>query len=396
MLRYLVLGLLYFYAIANVNESLLKLGLYVAVPLSFSLSFFCRKDNVFNNIYVVSFCLLLSWIAFTWLTAENSGIATAQMQRLLGVFMMTIAVCNMATDVRNTPFLYGLYVFVFFTAVYYAYTHILTLQFNIASDRLNDERLNANVLANYTFYATFAIYVLGQILSNNSMQRLFKLLFLLTIPISFIIALLTASRQVLLIQVPLISTLLYVRYLMASTFKTKFIFIVGVIVCAIALSSTVTEMYDDSYLKVRSEKSITDDGRFKVLKEAIAIGCENPIVGVGPGNFILHSSKHIFSHCSYTEVFANNGVIGLLIYLFLIWYFIRNQYLCFKESRNKNVLAFLIFGVLFAVYNFLYVFYSDIWLMSFFIFVALDSTKIENEDNELNGECDLNETIDVK
>ena len=105
MLRYLILGLLYFYAVANVNEALLKLGLYIAVPLSFSLSFFCRKDNVFNNIYVITFCLFLGWIALTWFTAEDLGLATTHMQRLAGVLMMTIAVCNMATDERNIPYL---------------------------------------------------------------------------------------------------------------------------------------------------------------------------------------------------------------------------------------------------------------------------------------------------
>ena len=206
---------------------------------------------------------------------------------------------------------------------------------------------------------------------------------------SFIIALLTASRQVLLVQVPLIAFLLYVRYLREASFKVRFAFIVGVVFCAVALSGVVAEMYDNSYLKVRSEKSVTEDGRFKVLQEAIDIGCENPIVGVGPGNFILHSTKRIFSHCSYTEVFANDGIIGLLIYLFLIGYFIRKQYLHFKRTKNADYLIFLIFGILFAFYNFLYVFYSDIWLMSFFIFVALNSTTIEEAKNELYKECKL-------
>lgn len=389
MLRYLILGLLYFYAVANVNEALLKLGLYIAVPLSFSLSFFCRKDNVFNNIYVITFCLFLGWIALTWFTAEDLGLATTHMQRLAGVLMMTIAVCNMATDERNIPYLYGLYIFVFCMAVHYAYTNILTLQFDIASDRLNDDRLNANVLANYTFYATFAIFVMGKILARNALRKTFRLLFLLMIPMSFIIALLTASRQVLLVQVPLIAFLLYVRYLREASFKVRFAFIVGVVFCAVALSGVVAEMYDNSYLKVRSEKSVTEDGRFKVLQEAIDIGCENPIVGVGPGNFILHSTKRIFSHCSYTEVFANDGIIGLLIYLFLIGYFIRKQYLHFKRTKNADYLIFLIFGILFAFYNFLYVFYSDIWLMSFFIFVALNSTTIEEAKNELYKECKL-------
>lgn len=373
MLRYLVLGLFYFWAIANVNDSLMSLGLYVAVPSSFCLSFFCRKNAVFNNIYVIIFCLLLGWISLTWFTAVNIGIATAHLQRLAGVFMMTVAICNMATDERNVPWLYGLYVLVFGIAVHYAYTHILTLQFDIASDRLDDERLNANILASYTFYATFALFIMGEILNNRIFRVIFRVVFLAMIPLSFIIALLTASRQVLLVQIPLIACLLYLRYLKNGSFKKRFAFVAGVVICFAAFSDSVSKMYDNSFLKERNENSIEDDSRFKVLQEAIEVGCENPIVGVGPGNFILYSSDHIFSHCSYTEVFANDGVIGLVLYVFLVGYFIRKQFQCFRTTRELLYLAFLIFGIVFAFYNFFYVFYSDIWLMSFFMFVAVNS-----------------------
>lgn len=183
----------------------------------------------------------------------------------------------------------------FCTAVYYAYTHILTFQFDIASNRLDDDRLNANVLANYTFYATFALFVMGEILNKRILCKIFKIVFLLMIPLSFIIALFTASRQVLLVQIPLIVILLYLRYLRSKTLKMRFVFIIGVVVCAVFSLDIISETYDNSFLKTRNEKNIEEDGRFKVLQEAIEVGRENPIVGVGPGNFILHSSgSYIF------------------------------------------------------------------------------------------------------
>lgn len=381
MIRFLVLVLLYFYAVANVNDALLSFGLYVAVPSAFVLSFFCKKDNIFNNTYVILFCAFLAWIILTWLVAENHEIATANMQRLVGVFMMTIAVCNMATDKRNTSWLYGLYVFVFCTALYYAYTNIFTLQFDISSNRLDDERLNANILANYTFYATFALFVMGEIIKKRSISRIFRFLFILMIPLSYIIALFTASRQVLLVQVPLIAILLYFRYLKNTSFKIKFAFIVGTVICMAVLSDMIVKSYDNSFLKGRYEKSIVEDGRFKVLQEAMEVGCEKPIFGVGPGNFIMYSSNHIFSHCSYTEAFANHGIIGAIIYISLIIFFIKTQCQYYKAKKETLHLVYLTFGLIFALYNFLYVFYSDIWLMSFFMFIAVNSNAgCESED----------------
>ena len=396
MLRCLVLILFYFWAIANVNDSLMFLGLYVAIPSSFFLSFFCKKDKVFNNTYVITFCLLFGWIALTWFTAGDFEIATTHMQRLAGVFMMTIAVCNMATDERNVPWLYGLYIFMFCTAVYYAYTHILTFQFDIASNRLDDDRLNANVLANYTFYATFALFVMGEILNKRILCKIFKIVFLLMIPLSFIIALFTASRQVLLVQIPLIVILLYLRYLRSKTLKMRFVFIIGVVVCAVFSLDIISETYDNSFLKTRNEKNIEEDGRFKVLQEAIEVGRENPIVGVGPGNFILHSSDRIFSHCSYTEVFANNGVIGLILYVFLVGYFIGKQFQYFRRTRKTSYLIFLTFGFVFAFHNFLYVFYSDIWLMSFFMFVAMNSCAVWNLQMGIRRRIRIYETNNTK
>lgn len=376
MLRFLVIGLLYFWAVTNVNVSLMQVGLYLAVPLAFFFSFFCNKEKIWKNIFIKIFCFFLGWIILTWFTANNIEIATAHIQRLLGVFMMTIAICNMAMDKRNICWLYGIYVLVFFVAVHYAYTHILTIQFDLARDRLDDSRLNANVLACYTFYATFALFVLGELLTKPIFRNIFRMVFLLMVPLSFVIALLTASRQVLLVQVPLILILLYIRYLKDKRTKTRFVFLVGVAICFVISSDVINRSYDNSFLKVRNEKSIEDDGRFKVLKEAIDTGCDNPIVGVGPGNFILYSSDHIFSHCSYTEVFANDGMLGLFLYVFLLGYFLRKQICYYKYSRNTIYIAFITFGVIFVFYNFLYVFYSDLCLMSFFMFVAVNSSSL--------------------
>lgn len=378
MLRYIVIALLYFWAFANVEESLLSIGLYIAIPSAFILSFWCSEKNLFKDKYFTIFTLFLLWISFTWFTSYNYSVATKHLQRLLGVFMFSGAICNLITDKRNRQVLYFLYFFLFLIALNYARTHILNVQFNIQTDRLDDARLNANVLANYTFYATFALFMLGEISHRATAIKLFRLLFLIMIPTSFFIAILTASRQVLIVQIPLLSILLYIRYFRKQSIKIKAGFIIGTIITLIVSIDGLTEIYNNSFLKTRSEVKVRDDGRFKLLGEAIDIGLNNPIMGVGPGNFYLFSNKHLFSHCSYTEAFANDGIIGLFIYIFLITSFIITQIKNYRRNHCNIFLFYVTFGIIFAFYNFFYVFYSDIWLMSFFLLVAKDSEMSSN------------------
>lgn len=376
MLRFVVLALLYFWAVVNVDESMMSLGLYVAIPGAFILSFWCATKKLFDNIYFKIFTIFLLWFLIAWLGAEDVSIATKQMKRLLGVFLMSSAVCNLATDKRNITWLYGLYVVLFIVAINYARTHIMTVRFDIAYDRLDDERLNANVLANYTFYATFALFVLGNMMVKNIYKWLFHFLFMTMIPLSFFIAISTASRQVLLVQIPIISILLYIRYIKDASVKTKFGFIVTVCFAVLLSVNPIIDTYNNSFLKQRSETKIKDDGRFKVLSEAMDVGYENLFLGVGPGNFILHSSQRIFSHCSYTEAFANTGIVGLIIYLYLLGYFLKKQWKHYRKTKETVYLVFLSFGIIYSFYNFFYVFYSDLWLMSFFLLVAQNSNTV--------------------
>lgn len=384
--RVIALALLYFWAIVNVDESLMSIGLYIAVPGAFILSFFNAKENILENKYFKIFTLFYIWIVITWFFAINAEAANRQLQKLAGVFMLTTAICNLATDKRNRAWLYGLYIVVFLSALNYARENILTIQFNIATDRLDDDRLNANVLANYTVYATFALYILGDLIKTRWITLIFRILFIAMIPLSFIIAILTASRQVLLVQTPLLGLLLYFRYFKQAQKTIKILAVVIGVITVSLTSGVVSETYDNSYLKVRNERKIEEDGRFKVLIEAIEVGNKYPITGAGPGNFYLLSTNRIFSHCSYTEAYANNGLFGLLIYLYLIISFLIQQWGGYRDSKNKIYLIYGSFGIIYAFYNLFYVFYSDLWLMSFFIYVAFDSCQLNANQNEISYE----------
>lgn len=63
-------------------------------------------------------------------------------------------------------------------------------------------------------------------------------------------------------------------------------------------------------------------GRIQVYKEAALVIVHNPIFGVGLNNFILYSSMGNVAHSEYTEIAADTGIPGAVIYFMiyvLLW-----------------------------------------------------------------------------
>lgn len=79
------------------------------------------------------------------------------------------------------------------------------------------------------------------------------------------------------------------------------------------------------------------------------------------------------SHNSYAEIFANAGIPGLLMYTSLLGVFIRRQFIRYRQTKDSTFLVFFVFGIIYAFYNFFYVFYRAPWLIMFFVIVSSHS-----------------------
>ena len=373
-LKFFCIFLLCFAASVSLNDALNPLALYGAIPLAFILSF--KENNCFKkNRYIRLLLLLFLWIAFTYLGATYMAEANKQMKNILGVFVFSVTLANLSNDRRCLPWLYAVYLILFIQAIVYAQNHIMIEGFDTSTDRLNDEKLNANTIAYYTFFITFALYELGNkyLIANKILIKIFRILFLSMYFVSFMVAIFTASRQVLLIQLPLLALLTYMRYINGASLKRKLLFILAAIVLAVASSNSIVYVYDNSFLKIRAEEDVKDDVRNLLIKDAIKVGAEHPIIGIGPGNYVRYSFSGNFSHCTYTELFANTGVLGALIYIYLLIAFIHTQYKRCMVYKDKTYAIFLICGIIYIFDNFFYVFYADLWLIGFFILLASHS-----------------------
>lgn len=363
---------LYFAAFASLYAPWAnKIGLYVAIP------FACLIATKFNkglhtNIYEKILYALFAWDFIAYLWADDKEMAAMELNMILGAFALVYCLSILARKPKNIPYLYFIHVILYLSAWNYAIHNILTIMIG-DNARLNDETLNANTLAYYTFFISFLSYILSEIVQNRYGRLFWTWTFWLMFPFSFIISLLTASRQILIIQIPLYGMLTYIKYIKSVSKKRKLQFLSIGIIVVIALSGRIADIYNNSYLKKRSEVSVTDDERFALVENAIEVAANNLPLGVGSGNFQAISITRQISHNSYLEALVNMGIIGLALYLALLLVFIHRQWRRYKSTKDRTFFAFFTFGVIFALYGFFFVFYNAVWLISFFMLVAAHS-----------------------
>lgn len=344
-------------------------ALYICVPGAFVLTFFATKNYKPSTCFKFLMAVYV-WECITYLSAEDQSVALDELKRLLACFMLAFSFFYLGKKKELVPWLYLVYIVYYLGIVYYANTSILNEEFDYTEDRLGDRILNANLIAYVTFFVTFVIYVFPNFSTREWLKRFFRILFILSPAWSFVVGILTGSRQVLVIQFPFIALLLYLRYFRHTRVFTQIVSLIVVVVFVAVVWDKVDSIYEQSNLNTRMEMELEEDARIIHYQRAVKIGLDNPITGVGPGNYKLYAPNRIsFSHSSYSELFANNGFPGLLLFLLMFYYFCKQQWRRYRKTHDELFLYFLVFGLFFTIDNAFYVMHTAPWLISFFILV---------------------------
>lgn len=363
----IVISCLLFAALVSCYAKYNVYALYVLLPLAFIITAFSERMSITKPIKWL--LVLYIWIVITSFTAYDKNLAIRQLKQMMGAFILSYIVGLCVKKKGLAPWLFFSYVAIFFASSYYGFTHIVSQDFDIANSRLDDEVLNANVLAYEFVYAIMAVYVLGDVVMNQKTRYVLRVLFWAMLPIGFAVALYTASRQVIPTSLPLFTLLVFARYFKGDGKRKLLSILLVIVLLGVFFAPRIVNIYDNSYLKQRTELDVKDDPRTLLLKDAFQVGMQHPVMGVGPGNYIEFSYSHHFSHCTYTELFANTGILGAVIYILMIFSFLREQLGYYRKTKDSVFLSTLFWGIIFVIYNFFYVFYFELWLISFFILI---------------------------
>lgn len=355
-------------ASVSLNDNLNPIALYLAIPCSF-IWCFSQYRIIRTNMYVKLLLILYSWILFCSFFAEDLHLASLEMKRVLGSFILCYSIAALSSKKIIIPWLYVTYMVLLGAAWWYAKNNILSV-IDFGVDRLNDQKLNANTLAYYTFYVTISVFLLGEIL-RGKLRILLRVALFGMVFLAFITSLYTASRQVLLLQVPLFVFLFWTRYVRGGKNRTVFFLIIAGFIWAFV--NYGLETYNNSVLKQRSEIAVKDDSRYQIAKESVRLGFQSPLIGYGPGNIVNKISSHHGAHNTYLELFVNTGIFGVILFISLLCVYIKRQYKRWKQTKDNLFFAFLVFGLFWMIDQVFYAFYADLWLMSFFILVASHS-----------------------
>jgi len=366
------------YALGTFHTPLLKVALWVLVPCSSILIFF-KTGQVLSNVYQKYLFALVLWSLITALTAYDQEIAWVSIQQMVGTLLFSYILFFLARSYNTSYCVALIYILYLINCIIYAQSNILSVIDEIGTEhRLGDERLNSNIFGYFLLISTFFVYHLGIVTKLKAIRVFWQYAFVLLLPLSFYIAILTASRQILLLQVPYFAILLYHRYWKSANISVRLIFLVLLIVCTLSFSDYIFNSYENSYLAKRSEVSVEEDPRATLAQESFLVGCENPIFGVGPGNFRLFSTDKAFSHNSFLELFANSGIIAVAIYVAMLYTFVATIYKSWRKDKSDVKFNLLWFGVFYVFDNIFYVFYTNTWLIGIFMFVASVSMNKNN------------------
>lgn len=343
-----------------------SLVLYVLIPLLFIWSY-VKYRRLTKGRCVVYYWSLMAWLAVTVITSTDVLCSITYMKQLLGGFLASVIMYLMASAKLKNGILISIgYVFLLITTIWYLWKAGLLINLDINSERLDDEFVNANDLAYLLFYAASSFYLFFRYFHVNKIFSLFLFVFL--IGVSIWLSLITASRQILLVVIPYILLCIVFQLLEEKKIhigKALLVTLVGVGLLVAILPSFQT-MFTGSLIEARMDSDVKEDARAILIEEAIKVGLDHPVFGVGPGNMIHFSKLNAFSHTSYTELFATSGFPALIIYTIMIVSMAVINRRRYKRTHKRIFMFLYLTSIIWILYNFLYVFYSSLWLISFY------------------------------
>ncbi|MBS1113995.1 MAG: O-antigen polymerase, partial [Nitrospirae bacterium] len=139
----------------------------------------------------------------------------------------------------------------------------------------------------------------------------------------------TASRKTFLGLIVLIFAWLWTSY--KNELKRRPSYFIVIFFLILALYSVTDYMIENTYMGTRFREDIVDNpiterrqGYHRIIfyKEGLKLLMDNPIFGIGLGNFQVYSEFDAESHSEYIEVVSSTGIIGAFLYFsiyILLW-----------------------------------------------------------------------------
>jgi O-antigen ligase len=366
------------FAVSQLSLALNSISLYVLVPCVLFYSIYQSPHLIWRYKPLLYFLFLIILSVISCVKSKHMDDSLNELRTLSGSFALCFIITQFCIKNRAYIYLfYKIYILLFFILIFRAYNE--GLLYNI-SERFSGDNLNANLFGYVGFNAVVSSFFLWQFVKSPNFTTKNKnnfnaFIFITTVILALVANIFAATRAGTGIILFVVILFIIIKSLVPFSIKTliyiPLFFLSGVLLFVYGWGAL-----DGSNLQERIfTESIEDDVRTKLLMEAYQVGVDNLILGVGPANFLYYSYYEGFSHSTFFEIFANNGVFALALFLAMLLSFFKNLVAIKTSNANqkKIKLYFLVFISFFVMYQFFYVFHTSPFLISFYYLVLIHS-----------------------
>jgi len=353
---------------SSFNHDINIISLNVIIPLLFFYSIY-KSSYLFGKFRAFRlFLVLFCWMLLSGIVATDTDLYLNEIKKILQCFMFIFVLIRFSrSNFRYIYYFYVLYIIKFIYIFYYAYQNgLFTVDVN--SERFNLDELNANVFGYFGFFGLVGSFLLATY-TQKLQKTFYNILFFIIFGLVITAGILAASRATLLISVIAFGLLMMIKYLYPITIRSL-IPIVLMVLSMVFIGKNLDNTLQNSFVKGRFDTK--EDSRFELLSKAFDVGKDNLVLGVGSGNFVLYNQTRQFSHNSFAELWANNGVVALILFVLILAHALKKIREYLKLGGNKkNALYFLVIWASYCVYNFFYVFYINFFMLAFIFLIMM-------------------------
>lgn len=361
-------ALSYFVIISPFYPELSKFSVRIILPVLFMVQILISK-NVEKYILILVGLYLYSAISITYCLSDGPYIET--IRKFTAVVLFSYLISSVVR--RNPKFvnsLYLIYILLYFYSLYYSiYTGITSI--NASYERFDNDIFGTNVLGYYLFMATFGLWYFSIALESSRSKKINVTILFASYSIGLYFLILGATRGGIMIALITIFLFIFSKYAIQKSTRIKILYFLffGII---ISMASFIIFQKLEGLLIFERFSSVVlnyeDEIRWSLLIDSMNVGFNHFLFGVGAGNVSLFLNG-AFSHSSFTEIFANHGIFGLIL---LGWMFVEFNKQIKKLNRCDDPISyqyrfyFLSFIIVFTLYNLFYVMYLHPIIMGFF------------------------------
>jgi O-antigen ligase len=293
--------------------SYLVIGLGVICATVFLLA--STMEGFFVPAELKYFMAFVCWAVLGLFVAKVPEFVVTGLKTLAQFIIMALFVSYYA---RNTRCVSWLFFSILIGTLIVAVAAVFTGEFQMAElegeeARLAGIALNANAFAiTVTYGVTMLLYYFRMVRS-----KILKLLIIggILLAVRFIIA--SGSRQGFIGLVILVSSWFLLNYVKELRKRPSLVIVMllGIVGLGYYTAYTMREtVLMQRFTRLGTTAEGSANARLLMVKEGIQMTTSYPVLGVGLGNFIVHSATGHYSHNNYVEIFSETGIPGGILY----------------------------------------------------------------------------------